>query len=94
MSTRLQVVVIDISWRKKTERELLRVNRQIHAIMECDEAIIHSNDETELFSDVCRILCTSVEYQVAVVGVVENDDAKSIRPLVWYGADEYVIKGK
>ena len=91
---RLQVTVNDISKRKKTERELLRVNRQIEAIMECDEAIIHSIDETELLSDICRILCTSVGYQLAVVGIVENDDAKSIHPLVWYGADEYVLKAK
>ena len=93
-SERLQVAVTDISKRKKTERELLRVNRQIEAIMECDEAIIHSVDETKLLSDICRILCTSVGYQLAVVGMVENDVYKSIRPLVWYGAEEYVLKAK
>ncbi len=88
---RLRVAVIDITAHKKTERELVRRNHQISAIMECDEAIIHSEDTGHLLSEICRILCTTAGYQLAWVGTAEKDNAKSIRPMVWCGADEYVL---
>lgn len=85
---------IDITDRKKAEKEVLRLNRELRAINECDQVIVHASDEKTLLSDVCRILCTTAGYLLAWISSVENDDAKSVRPLAWCGDEEYVTNAR
>jgi PAS domain S-box-containing protein len=80
----------NITEQKRTENDLTRLNRELQAIRECDQSIVHSPDESTLFTDVCRILCTTAGYRLAWVGVVEHNEAKSIRPLVWQGDGDYL----
>ena len=81
---------LDISERKRIENNVIRLNRELQAIRECDQIIVHSTDETALLTDVCRILCTTAGYRLAWIGSVEHDEAKSIRPLVWNGDGDYL----
>ena len=83
-------VSIDITERKRIETDIIRLNRELQAIRECDQIIVHSTDETALLTDVCRILCTTAGYLLAWIGSVEHDKAKSIRPLVWHGDGDYL----
>ena len=80
----------DISERKKIENDIFRMNRELQAIRECDQMIVHSTDETALLTDVCGILCTTAGYRLAWIGSVEHNEEKSIRPLVWHGDGEYL----
>ena len=90
----LMGATLDISDRKRTEKDIIQLNRELQAIRECDQAIVHSNDEMTLLSDVCRILCTTAGYRLAWVGVVEHDEAKSVRPLVWHGDERLSCRSK
>ena len=83
-------VSIDITERKRIETDIIRLNRELQAIRECDQIIVHSTDETALLTDVCRILCTTAGYLLAWIGSVEHDKAKSIRPLIWHGDGDYL----
>jgi PAS domain S-box-containing protein len=86
-------MLTDITERKKAEEELLRLNRELRALSDCNQAIVRATDEQTLFTDVCHIMCDVVGYRMAWVGSVEHDEAKSIRPLAWYGADNgYLAK--
>jgi PAS domain S-box-containing protein len=85
---------IDITDRKKAEKEVFQLNRELKAINECDQVIVHANDEQTLLSDVCHILCTSAGYRMAWVSSVERDEAKSVRPLAWCGDEEYITKAR
>jgi PAS domain S-box-containing protein len=88
------VLFFDITERKKGEEELFRLNRALRALSDCNQAIVRSTDEQTLFTDVCRIMCDVVGYCMAWVGSVEHDEAKSIQPIAWYGADNgYLAKG-
>jgi PAS domain S-box-containing protein len=78
----------DITKRKQAEEELFRVNRALRAISECNQAMVRATDEQALLKDVCRIICDVADYRMAWVGVAEQDDAKSIRPLAWGGAED------
>ena len=78
----------DITERKRNEEEVNRLNRELKAINECDKVIVHANDEKELLSNVCQILCITGGYRMAWISSVEHDEAKSVRPLAWS-----VIKG-
>jgi PAS domain S-box-containing protein len=85
---------IDITQRKQDEAEIKQLNRELKAINECDQVIVHANDEQTLLSDVCHILCTSAGYRTAWVSSVERDEAKSVRPLAWCGDEEYITNAR
>ena len=85
-------IFTDITESKKAENDVIRLDRELQAIRECNQAIVHVNDEKALLSDVCRILCTTAGYRLAWVGSVEHDKAKSVRPLAWSGDEEYIAK--
>jgi PAS domain S-box-containing protein len=83
----------EITERKKVEEELARLNRELRALIDCNQAIVRSTDEQALLTNVCRIMCDVVGYRMAWVGSVEHDEAKSVWPLAWYGADNgYLAK--
>jgi PAS domain S-box-containing protein len=83
-------MVIDITERKKAEKEVIALNRELRAISECDQIIVHAKNENTLFSDVCRTLCTTAGYRLVWVGAIEHDENKTVRPVAWFGNDKYV----
>jgi PAS domain S-box-containing protein len=78
----------DITGRKKAEEELFRVNRELRAISECNQLMVRTTDEQVLLNGVCRIMCDSAGYRMAWVGVAEHDDAQTVRPVAWGGAED------
>ena len=74
----------DITERKRNEDKVNRLNRELKAINECDQVIVHANDETKLFTDICRIMCEVVGYRLAWIGTVEHDTQNPFFP--WRGA--------
>jgi PAS domain S-box-containing protein len=83
---------IDITRRKQAEEEIHRLNRELRAIGECDQAIVHAADEQNLLNEICRILKETAGYRMAWVGTVEHDENKSVLPVVCSGDEEYLKK--
>ena len=84
----LAVTVQDISERKRSEEKLHRLNRELRAISNCNQALMRATDEQSLLDDICRIVCDEAGYRMAWVGYAENDDEKTIRPVAWAGVEE------
>jgi PAS domain S-box-containing protein len=82
------LTVIDITEQKNAEEQLRRLNRELLAISECNQAIVRATDEPALLTEVCRIMCEVVGYRMAWLGIVEHDEAKSIRPVAWSGFED------
>ncbi|MFA7279958.1 MAG: PAS domain S-box protein [Sterolibacterium sp.] len=80
-------LIVDITERKRSEETLQRVNRELRAISNCNQALVRADDEQTLLDAICRNVCEEAGYRMAWVGYVENDDAKSIRPVAWAGED-------
>lgn len=80
--------VHDITERKLDEKALLRLNRELRAISNCNQILMRADDEQSLLDDLCRIVCEDAGYRMAWVGYAENDPAKSIRPVAWAGVEE------
>ncbi|MDD2335914.1 MAG: PAS domain S-box protein [Geobacteraceae bacterium] len=82
----------DFAWetaeRKRTEETLRRLNRKLLAISNCNQVLMRAVDEQALLNDICRIICDATGYRMAWVGYAENDDAKSVRPVVWAGVED------
>ncbi len=68
--------------------EMLRLNRSLQAISQCNQALIHTFNEMELLQKICSIMVESGGYRMAWVGYAENDDAKSVRPVTQAGFEE------
>src|SRR5271166_4359934 len=78
----------DITERKRAEEALRRLNRELRAISDCNQALLRATDEQSLLQEICRIVCEEAGYRMAFVAYAEDDDAKSVRPVAWTGAEE------
>lgn len=85
----------DLSERRRAEDEMRRLNRKLHAISTCHQALMKAEDEQTLLGDICRIICDEAGYRLAWVGYAEHDREKTIRPVAWAGCDsDYVAKAR
>ncbi len=81
-------LVSDITKRKQAEEALRRLNRELRAISNCNQALLRATDEQSLLEEICRIVCEEAGYRMAWVGYAERDEANSVRPVAWTGAEE------
>jgi PAS domain S-box-containing protein len=78
----------DITERKQAEEALCRSNRELRALSDCNQALLRATDEQSLLKEICRIVCEEAGYRMAWVGFAEHDEARSVRPVAWSGAEE------
>ena len=62
-----------------------RLNRSLRLLSDCNLRLVRATDEAALLSDICRVMVTSGDYVMAWVGVPENDEQKSVRPVAVSG---------
>ena len=79
---------MDITDRKRVEETLRRLNRELRAISNCNQILLRATDEQSLLEEICRIVCEEAGYRMAWVGYAEHDEARSVRPVAWTGAEE------
>ena len=82
----------DISERKKTEAELLRLNKAFKALSDGSQAIVRAQDEAEYLDRICRIVIEDCGYSLVWIGYAENDEAKSVRPAAFAGFEQGYIE--
>jgi PAS domain S-box-containing protein len=86
-------IIQDITECKKAEDELKRLNRELRAISNCNQALVRAENELSIVNDICRIVCDEAGYRMAWVGYAEQDEEQTIRPVAWAGAkDGYLAK--
>ncbi|MBI1173965.1 MAG: GAF domain-containing protein [Sideroxydans sp.] len=71
-------IVRDITQRKKTEAELLRLNRVHRTLSEGNRTMLHARSEQELMENICNVITTSGGYALAWIGLAQHDESKSI----------------
>ncbi len=78
----------DVTERKRAEESLRRLNRELRAVSECNQALIRAEDEDALLAEICQIICEQAGYEMAWVGYPEHDEARRIRIVARAGRDE------
>src|SRR5271157_3467869 len=73
---------------RAAEEALHRLNRKLQAISTCNQTLLRATDEQSWLEQICRIVCEEAGYRMAFVAYAEDDEAKSVRPVVWSGAEE------
>ncbi|MBI5950680.1 MAG: PAS domain S-box protein [Chloroflexi bacterium] len=78
----------DITERKQAEMALQRLNRELRAISNCNQALLRAVDEQTLLNDICRIICDEAGYRMAWVGYPQRDQILGGHPVACAGAED------
>ena len=85
-------IVQDITARKQVEEQLQKLNRTLKALSNCSQALLHSDDEAAFLHAVCRIVTEDCGYVMVWIGLAENDEYKSVRPVAWSGFEDGYLR--
>lgn len=89
------VLLADLAWevaeRKKAEEALQRLNRELKAISNCNQALIRAEEEHALLQAICDIICNEAGYRMVWVGYAEQNAEKTVTPVAIAGADIAVL---
>ena len=72
---------------ERIDDALLRANRALRALSDCNQGVIHARDEHELLQNVCRVI-VQAGYRMAWVGFAQKDEAKTVRPVAQWGFED------
>jgi len=70
----------DISDQKQTQENLLKTNRSLTTLSDCDQILVRADNEEKLLTDICRVLHTSGQYNLVWISFRENNN---LYPLAW-----------
>ncbi|MFA6506379.1 MAG: response regulator [Treponemataceae bacterium] len=87
LEDKVQKLNSSLAEKEHAETALRRLNRELRAISNCNQALMHADDEQKLLAEICRIICEEAGYRMAWVGYAERDAAKTIRPVATSGAE-------
>lgn len=66
-------------------KELRRLNRALHALSACNQALAQAGSEQELLQQICDIIVTLGGYRMAGIAYAEQDEEKTVRPMAHAG---------
>jgi PAS domain S-box-containing protein len=79
---------IDITETKRSQEELLRLNRTLNAHSKSSKAMMHSKNELNYLHEVCKIIIEDCGHTLVWIGYARNDKRKSVKPVAYYGFDK------
>ena len=74
----------DITERKRAERKIVRLSQLYAALSRCNEAIVRTSNEAELFAQICRDAVTFGGMKMAWIGLVDPL-AQVVKPQASFG---------
>lgn len=82
----------DITERQLSEIHLSNLNRTLQTLSSGNSVLVHAKDEETLLNDMCAAIVNIGGYALAWVGMVENDEDKSVRPVAHAGSENGYLK--
>jgi len=87
----ISAIIHDVTERIQAENELQRLGQVLQTTNCCNDALLHTDDETELLQKICDIIIERGDYLMAWVGYARQDEEKSISMAAQAGlTDEYL----
>lgn len=88
----VHAIIHDVTERKQAEAELQRTSRALLASNNCNQALLHTDDEMELLQKICTIIVEQGGYRMAWVGYASQNNTKSIVPVSHAGFNNGYLK--
>jgi diguanylate cyclase (GGDEF)-like protein/PAS domain S-box-containing protein len=88
----VQSIVRDITERKETERQIVRLKDVYAALSQTNQCIVRTPDREELFRSVCDIAIQFGHFQLAWVGLIDESTG-TIVPVAKAGRDVTYLEG-
>lgn len=82
----------DVTDEKAAERELLRLNRTLKTISSGNHTMLHASNEADLMKNICEVITSSRDYELAWIGFVRKDKNKSIEVMAASGPSKEYVK--
>ena len=83
----VQVLLQDITERKRSEALIHKLNRMHLVTSRVNQSLVRVTDEVEWMQQVCQILVDVGGYRLAWIGLAEQDEGRSVRPVAAAGQD-------
>lgn len=80
-----QVLAIDITERRRAEREIARMSRAQHLLSACNETLVRATSEEALLQSICQIAVDIGGYRMGWVGLARDDAQKTIEQVAHAG---------
>jgi len=84
----VQVVLRDITERKRQEAQLRKLNRTLHALGRSSQVLVRATDEETFLQDVCRLVAKECGHAMVWIGFAEEDEARSVRVVASAGFED------
>jgi|GEM_PF-721727 len=81
------ILSIDITERKQAEEQILKANRVYAVISQINQMIVRTRSKDELFREACRIAIDIGQFQMAWIGLVD-EQTKLVNPVVHSGVED------
>ncbi len=75
----------EVNEHRLVELSEYKLSRARALLSKCSSLLIHAQDEQSLLGAICKLVVETGDYQMAWVGVAEEDAGKRVRPIVHYG---------
>lgn len=80
----------DITERKQAEETILKANRVYAVISQINQAIVRIDDRDRLFAEVCRIAIEYGKFQMAWIGLID-EETKFVNPVSFAGIEDHYL---
>ncbi len=84
----IQVVLREVTERKKRDMELRQLNRTLNALHDSSLAMMRAQNEFAYLAEICKIVVEDCGYSMVWIGYAEGDEAKTVRPVAHAGFEE------
>jgi PAS domain S-box-containing protein len=80
-------ILTDIDDRKRLEKKL-------DSYLKCLNSVLYAVNETALMQEICDILVETTKYEMVWIGIAQNNEEKTVLPLIYSGKAEDYFKSK
>ncbi len=82
---RCRTALFDLREHKRQQRIVSRTTRAYRVQAACNHALVRATSRDVLLQEVCRIIVEKGDFLLAWVGLLEDDDQRTIRPVASWG---------